>query len=82
MKKDPADPTSNHNDDSAVLWVLTFIFITLTSLTVNAYSDLENDPTQQAVVNHQTPQISQQTSDLQLINAKSDSQSASKTLNM
>ena len=59
MKKDPTDPASNPNDDSTVLWILTLVFITLTSLTVNAYSDLENDPTQQAVVNHQTPQISQ-----------------------
>ena len=82
MKKTPSEPSSTHSDDSTILWILTLIFITLTSLTVNAYSGLENNDDKQSVVNHQTVRAAEQSSDLQLINAKSPSQTNDKTLNM
>jgi len=71
--------THQDNDESIVLWILTSLFIVLTTLTVNSYSNLDEQNNKQLTAAPQTTPIN---TELTLINSKTDSQIDTKTLKM
>jgi len=83
MKKDqPSNNVNQNTDESIVLWVLIFIFLALTSLTVNSYSEADNKNTHQLTATPSTLSVEQNSAELKLINNNSSSQIENKTLKM
>ncbi len=83
MKKNqPSNNINQNTDESIVLWVLVFIFLALTSLTVNSYSEVDNKNNNQLVATPHTMSVEQNSAELKLINSNSSSQIESKTLKM
>ena len=79
--KKPEIKKHQDSDESLVLWVLTSLFIVLTTLTINSYSELdEPNSGEQFLASPATQQNA--SSDLTLINSNSNSQIDSKTLKM
>lgn len=84
MKKETPPINNQQNaDESVVLWVLVLIFLALTTLTVNSYSDAgqqqQADPLTTTV---KAAMPEQNSANIQLINANSTSQTDAKTLKM
>jgi len=83
MKKDqPSKDINQNTDESIVLWVLIFIFLALTSLTVNSYSEADNKNNHQLVATPHAMSVEQNSAELKLINSNSSSQIDNKTLKM
>ena len=83
MKKDqPSNDNIQNTDESIVLWILIFIFLALTSLTINSYSEADNKNTHQLVATPHAIPAEQNNAELKLINSNSNSQIENKTLKM